>query len=154
MKKITMTKTYHFSNKTVKPEYIGKSNKVRMRVVDQTCLDKLLLDDSISLDTFMILDKFQMDFNRSGMLGIKASNYNPRITATYDASNNDNDILRRKVIDCFTFSKQAGGSRVYDAVVKIVTDKELNRIDIEFIKNNIGVIVKPIKKFYESWGNS
>jgi len=63
MKK-TKTKTYHFDNKTVKPEFVGKSNKVRMRVVDQTCLDKLLLDDSISLDDFMVLDKFQMDYHR------------------------------------------------------------------------------------------
>jgi|TARA_X000001382_G_scaffold52966_1_gene36083 hypothetical protein len=149
-----MTKTYHFDNKTVKPEFIDKTNKVRMRVVDQTCLDKLLLDDSISLDDFMILDKFQMDYNRSGMVGIKASNYNPRITSTYDTTSNDNEILRRKVTECLGFSRSAGGSRIYDILMKILTDKDLTRIDIEFIKNNILEIVKPIKEFYESWRNS
>ena len=149
-----MTKTYHFDNKTVKPEFIDKTNKVRMRVVDQTCLDKLLLHDSISLDDFMVLDKFQMDYNRSGMVGIKASNYNPRITATYDTSNNDNEILRRKVTECLGSSRSAGGSRIYDILIKVLTDKDLTRIDIEFIENNIREIVKPIKDFYESWRNS
>ena len=154
MKKRKMTKTYHFENKTVKPEFIGKSNKVRMRVVDQTCLDKLLLNDSISLDQFMTLDKLQMDYNRSGMVGIRASNYNPRIIASHDTNSNDNEILRTKVLECLRSSRSAGGSKIYDTLLKIITDKDLSRIDIEFIENNIGGIVKPIKNFYESWGNS
>ena len=90
-----MTKIYHF-NKTIQPEFVGKTNKVRMRVVDQTCLDTLLLKHILSLNHFMILDKFQMDYNRSGMVGVRASNYNPRITTTYDTQG-DNEILRRKV---------------------------------------------------------
>ena len=40
----------------------------------------------------------------------------------------------------------AGGTKIYDVVLKIITDKELSRIDIEFIKNNIGEIVKPYKR--------
>ena len=43
-----MTKIYHF-NKTIQPEFVGKTNKVRMRVVDQTCLDTLLLKHILSL---------------------------------------------------------------------------------------------------------
>jgi hypothetical protein len=153
MKKMTMTKTYHFDNKTVKPEFIGKTNKVRMRVVDQTCLDTLLLNDSISLDNYMVLDKFQMDYNRSGMVGIKASNYNPRVTASYDTTSNDNELLKRKVNECLASLKSAGGSRCYEVLLKIITDRNLTRIDLEFIKNNIWGIVKPIKNFYESWRN-
>ena len=137
MTKMTMTKTYHFDNKTVKPEFIGKTNKVRMRVVDQTCLDTLLLNDSISLDNYMVLDKFQMDYNISGMVGIKASNYNPRVTAS----------------ECLASLKSAGGSSCYEMLLKIITDKNLTRVDIEFIKNNVWEIVKPIKDFYESWRN-
>tara|TARA_X000001316_G_C899403_1_gene18161 strand:- start:28 stop:477 length:450 start_codon:yes stop_codon:yes gene_type:complete len=148
-----MTKTYHFDNKTVKPEFIGKTNKVRMRVVDQTCLDTLLLNDSISLDNYMVLDKFQMDYNRSGMVGIKASNYNPRVTASYDTTSNDNELLKRKVNECLASLKSAGGSRCYEVLLKIITDRNLTRIDLEFIKNNIWGIVKPIKNFYESWRN-
>ena len=153
MKKMTMTKTYHFDNKTVKPEFIGKTNKVRMRVVDQTCLDTLLLNDSISLDNYIVLDKFQMDYNRSGMVGIKASNYNPRVTASYDTTSNDNELLKRKVNECLASLKSAGGSRCYEVLLKIITDRNLTRIDLEFIKNNIWGIVKPIKNFYESWRN-
>jgi hypothetical protein len=154
MKKTNMTKTYHFNNKTVKPEFIGKTNKVRMRVVDQTCLDTLLLNDSISLDNYMVLDKFQMDYNKSGMVGIKASNYNPRITASYDSTSNDNELLRRKVSECLASLKSAGGSRCYEMLLKIITDNNLSRVDIEFINKNAWEIVKPIKDFYESWGNS
>lgn len=146
-----MTKIYHF-NKTIQPEFVGKTNKVRMRVVDQTCLDTLLLKHILSLNHFMILDKFQMDYNRSGMVGVRASNYNPRITTTYDTQG-DNEILRRKVSECLSYAKSAGGTKIYDIVLKIITDKELSRIDMEFIKNNIGEIVKPIKEFYESWRN-
>ena len=154
MRKTNMTKTYHFNNKTVKPEFIGKTNKVRMRVVDQTCLDTLLLNDSISLDNYMVLDKFQMDYNKSGMVGIKASNYNPRITASYDSTSNDNELLRRKVSECLASLKSAGGSRCYEMLLKIITDNNLSRVDIEFINKNAWEIVKPIKDFYESWGNS
>jgi len=154
MKKMTMTKTYHFNKQTVKPEFIGKSNKVRMRVVDQTCLDTLLLNDSISLDNYKILDKFQMDYNVSGMVGIRASSYNPRITASYDTMNNDNEILKRKVSECLASLKSAGGTKIYEVVMKIITDRNLSRVDIEFVKKNIGEIIKPIKEFYESWRNS
>ena len=52
-----MTKIYHF-NKTIQPEFVGKTNKVRMRIVDQTCLDTLLRNTVLSLNHFMILDKF------------------------------------------------------------------------------------------------
>ena len=154
MRKMNMTKTYHFNNKTVKPEFIGKTNKVRMRVVDQTCLDTLLLNDSISLDNYMVLDKFQMDYNKSGMVGIKASNYNPRIIASYDSTSNDNELLRRKVSECLASLKSAGGTRCYEMLLKIITDNNLSRVDIEFINKNAWEIVKPIKDFYESWGNS
>ena len=148
-----MMKKFHFNNKTVKPEFVGNSNKVRMRVIDQTCLDKLLLNDSISLENFMVLDKFQMDYHKSGMVGVRASSYNPRITSTYDTLNNDNEILRRKVSECFAWSKKAGDLPSYKMLLKIITDKELSKLDIEFIKKNIGGIVKPIKEFYESWLN-
>ena len=154
MKKMMMMKTYLFNKKNIRPEFIGNTNKVRMRIVDQTCLDGLLLNDSISLDDFNVLDKFQMDFNRSGMIGVRASSYSPRIGATHDTSSNDNDILRTKVNRCMSHLKMEGGSRCYSILLKIIKDQNLTRPHIEFIKNNVGEIVKPIKEFYESWGKS
>ena len=47
-----------------------------------------------------------------------------------------------------------GGSRCYAILLKIIKDQNLTRPHIEFIKNNVGEIVKPIKEFYESWGKS
>ena len=69
---------------TLKAEFIGDTNKVRVRVVDQTCLDRLLMNDSISLDQYKSVDVLFSEFNKAGMIGVKATNYNPRITATYD----------------------------------------------------------------------
>ena len=70
-----MTKTYPFKNKKIKPEFVGNTNKVRMRIVDQTSLDTLLTHDSISLNNYKILDMLASDYNASGMVGIRASNY-------------------------------------------------------------------------------
>lgn len=146
-----MTKTYPFDKKNVKPEFIGNSNKVRLRVIDQTCLDTLLLNDSISLDHYKILDMLASDFNLSGMVGVKASNYSPRVVANHDTNNDNSHILRRKVYECTSLVKQAGGSSCYSILMKLLTDKNLSRPDLEFLKNNINEIVKPIVEYYESW---
>ena len=146
-----MTKTYPFDKKNVKPEFIGNSNKVRLRVIDQTCLDTLLLNDSISLDHYKILDMLASDFNMSGMVGVKASNYSPRVVANHDTNNDNSHILRRKVYECTSLVKQAGGSSCYSILMKLLTDKNLSRPDLEFLKNNINEIVKPIVEYYESW---
>ena len=146
-----MTKTYPFDKKNVKPEFIGNSNKVRLRVIDQTCLDTLLLNDSISLDHYKILDMLASDFNLSGMVGVKASNYSPRVVANHDTNNDNSYILRRKVYECTSLVKQAGGSSCYSILMKLLTDKDLSRPDLEFLKNNINEIVKPIVEYYESW---
>ena len=149
-----MTKTFPFKNRKVKPEFVGNTNKVRMRVVDQTSLDTLLTNDSISLNNFKILDRLASDYNKSGMVGVKASNYNPRISANYDTTSDNHHILKRKVYECLAFVKSAGGSSCYNALMKMLTDKTLTRIDIEFIENNIGEIVKPVKEYYENWSSS
>tara|TARA_R100001369_G_scaffold14805_1_gene29527 strand:+ start:3767 stop:4216 length:450 start_codon:yes stop_codon:yes gene_type:complete len=149
-----MKKMMTFRSKNVKPEFIGKSNKVRLRVVDQTCLDTLLLNDSISLDDYKVLDLLAMDFNLSGMVGIKASSYSPRITANYDNNNDNKHILKRKVNECIGCLKSAGGSGCYNVLMKILTDRELTRPDMEFFQSNIRGIIKPINEFYENWRKS
>jgi hypothetical protein len=153
MKKMTM-KTYPFKKNNVKPEFIGKSNEVRLRIVDQTCLDKLLLNDSMSLDDYMVLDALQMDYIRSGMVGIKASNYNPRVNANYDTISDDQYILKRKVNDCIACLKSAGNNSFYNITMRMIKDEDLSINDLDFIKINIGGIVKPIKEFYENWRRS
>ena len=125
-----MTKTYPFKNKKVKPEFVGNTNKVRMRIVDQTSLDTLLTHDSISLNNYKILDMLASDYNKSGMVGIKASNYNPRISVNYDTNNDNHHILKRKVYECLAFVKSAGGSGCYNALMKMLTDKNLTLLKI------------------------
>tara|TARA_R110001592_G_scaffold21400_3_gene86411 strand:+ start:1038 stop:1334 length:297 start_codon:yes stop_codon:yes gene_type:complete len=91
------------------------------------------------------------DFNLSGMVGVKASNYSPRVVANHDTNNDNSYILRRKVYECTSLVKQAGGSSCYSILMKLLTDKDLSRPDLEFLKNNINEIVKPIVEYYESW---
>lgn len=146
-----MTKTYPFNKKNVKPEFIGNSNKVRLRVIDQTCLDTLLLNDSISLDDYKILDLLASDFNVSGMVGVKAINYSPRVVASYDTNNDSKQILRTKVSECISLVKRTSGSSCYSILMKLLTDKNLSRPDLEFLEKNINGIVKPISEYYESW---
>ena len=80
---------------SLKAEFIGSSNEVRFRVVDQSTLDKLLMNDSISLDQYKCLDNLYSDFHRAGLIGIKASNYNPRINSSYEARGEAEVILEQ-----------------------------------------------------------
>jgi len=149
-----MTKTFPFNNKKVKPEYIGNTNKVRIRIIDQTSLDTLLTNDSISLNNYKILDRLASDYNKSGLVGVKASSYNPRISANYDTNSDNYHILKRKVYECISLVKSAGGTSSYNVLMKMLTDKDLTRPDLEFIEKNIGEIVKPVKEYYENWSSS
>ena len=106
--------TYHFKkkdvylrdNKTIKPEFVGNTNKVRMRVVDQTTLDTLLLKDTIILSDYKIIEKLQIDYNRSGMVGVKASSYDT-IKASGSLNNYDNGSLSRIKVES-NFKKTCG----------------------------------------------
>ena len=81
--------------------------------------------------------------NKSGLVGVKASSYNPRISANYDTNSDNYHILKRKVYECISLVKSAGGTSSYNVLMKMLTDKDLTRPDLEFIEKNIGEIVKP-----------
>ena len=92
-KKYHSKNVYQRDNKTLKPEFIGNTNNVRMRVVDQNVLDKLLLNNVICLSHFKTLDKLLGDYNKSGLVGVKAMNYMPRVVG--DNKNFDgHNVLR------------------------------------------------------------
>jgi hypothetical protein len=67
--KKTKKKDYDLSpsgnGNTLKAEFIGNTNKVIVRVVDQTCLDRLLMNDSISLDQYKSVDVLFSEFQQS-----------------------------------------------------------------------------------------
>ena len=85
---------YLRDNKTIKQVFVGNTNNLRMRVVDQTTLDTLLLKDTIILSDYKIIEKLQIDYNRSGMVGVKASSYDT-IKASGRLNNYDNGRLSR-----------------------------------------------------------
>lgn len=146
--------TYLRNQRRIKPEFIGKSNKVRMRVVDQTCLDTLLLSHTIMLSDYSVLDKLQGDYNRSGMVGVKATNYMPKPKSSgFDFSPN---LVRRKVMECVSYIKQSLGNNYYEILLKLLNDKDLSKKDLEWLndKKKVGQLSTRVEEFYHMWNKS
>ena len=137
-KKYHSKNVYQRDNKTLKPEFIGNTNNVRMRVVDQNVLDKLL-----------------GDYNKSGLVGVKAMNYMPRVVG--DNKNFDgHNILRSKVMDCLKYVKKELHKDHYIILNKLLSNQELFSKDMEWLGNeeNVESLSTIIDKFYLMWNNS
>ena len=146
---------YQRDNKTLKPEFIGNTNNVRMRVVDQNVLDKLLLNNVICLSHFKTLDKLLGDYNKSGLVGVKAMNYMPRVVG--DNKNFDgHNVLRSKVMDCLKYVKKELHKDHYIILNKLLSNQELFSKDMEWLGNeeNVESLSRIIDKFYLMWNNS
>ena len=154
-KKYHSKNVYQRDNKTLKPELIGNTNNVRMRVVDQNVLDKLLLNNVICLSHFKTLDKLLGDYNKSGLVGVKAMNYMPRVVG--DNKNFDgHNILRSKVMDCLKYVKKELHKDHYIILNKLLSNQELFSKDMEWLGNeeNVESLSTIIDKFYLMWNNS
>lgn len=154
-KKYHSKNVYQRDNKTLKPEFIGNTNNVRMRVVDQTVLDKLLLNNVICLSHFKTLDKLLGDYNKSGLVGVKAMNYMPRVVG--DNKNFDgHNVLRSKVMDCLKYVKKELHKDHYIILNKLLSNQELFSKDMEWLGNeeNVESLSTIIDKFYLMWNNS
>ena len=154
-KKYHSKNVYQRDNKTLKPEFIGNTNNVRMRVVDQNVLDKLLLNNVICLSHFKTLDKLLGDYNKSGLVGVKAMNYMPRVVG--DNKNFDgHNILRSKVMDCLKYVKKELHKDHYIILNKLLSNQELFSKDMEWLGNeeNVESLSTTIDKFYLMWNNS
>ena len=154
-KKYHSKNVYQRDNKTLKPEFIGNTNNVRMRVVDQNVLDKLLLNNVICLSHFKTLDKLLGDYNKSGLVGVKAMNYMPRVVG--DNKNFDvHNILRSKVMDCLKYVKKELHKDHYIILNKLLSNQELFSKDMEWLGNeeNVESLSTIIDKFYLMWNNS
>lgn len=154
-KKYHSKNVYQRDNKTLKPEFIGNTNNVRMRVVDQNVLDKLLLNNVICLSHFKTLDKLLGDYNKSGLVGVKAMNYMPRVVG--DNKNFDgHNVLRSKVMDCLKYVKKELHKDHYIILNKLLSNQELFSKDLEWLGNeeNVESLSTIIDKFYLMWNNS
>ena len=154
-KKCHSKNVYQRDNKTLKPEFIGNTNNVRMRVVDQNVLDKLLLNNVICLSHFKTLDKLLGDYNKSGLVGVKAMNYMPRVVG--DNKNFDgHNVLRSKVMDCLKYVKKELHKDHYIILNKLLSNQELFSKDMEWLGNeeNVESLSTIIDKFYLMWNNS
>jgi hypothetical protein len=126
-----------------------------MRVVDQNVLDKLLLNNVICLSHFKTLDKLLGDYNKSGLVGVKAMNYMPRVVG--DNKNFDgHNVLRSKVMDCLKYVKKELHKDHYIILNKLLSNQELFSKDMEWLGNeeNVESLSTIIDKFYLMWNNS
>ena len=141
---------------TAKAEFVGNTNKARIKILDQTCLDRLLMHDSISLENYRIMDRLYVDYCKSGFFGVRASNYNPRIEATHEGLSEKHMMLKRKVMDCFNYIKDTGNKTAYKIFKKIIHDEEITKWENEWIAvdGNFDFICNHVEKFYKFWGNS
>ncbi len=66
--------------KKTRPDLTGKGYAFRVRVMDEDEIDRLLLVNLITMDMHNTLERFQNDLHRAGLMGLKASSPEPRIT--------------------------------------------------------------------------
>jgi hypothetical protein len=147
---------YQRDNKTIKPEFIGNSNNVRLRVVDQTNLDTLLLNDIITLKNFKSLDMLLGDYNRSGMVGVKATNYMIKSKSSGFEFSHNLAGKRQKVMGCIKYIKKELPKEHYENLHKILGNFSLSEKDIEWFGNEekVGSLSTIIDRYYNMWNNS
>ena len=144
-------KIYIRDHKAIKPEFVGKSNKVRMRVVDQTTLDTLLLTDTIMLYDYKVLDKLQGDYNKSGLVGVKATTYIIKDKSSrFDYSHN---VRRELVMGCVKYIGDRLGRGYKNILLKLLDNKKLSKKQIEWFgdKKKVGKLSTIVNEFYEMW---
>ena len=155
-----MMMTSHFKNlyvrdnKTIKAEFVKNTNKVRMKVVDQTLLDTLLVTNTIMLSDYKVLDKLQGDFNRSGMVGVKASDYMPKPKSSGLEYNSN--MVKQKVVGCLKYVKNKLGKNYHNILVKLLEDKKLTTRNLEWLKDEIKVrsLSTRVDEYYNMWNKS
>ena len=144
-------KFYQRDHRKIKPEFVGNTNKVRMRVVDQTILDTLLLTDTIMLSDYKILDKLQGDYNKSGMVGVKATSYmiKPK-SSGFELSHN---LGRMKVMSCVQYIKDKLGGEYQKILLKLLDDNKLSNKELEWFGDNkkVGKLSTIVNEFYYLW---
>ena len=144
-------KFYQRDHRKIKPEFVGNTNKVRMRVVDQTILDTLLLTDTIMLSDYKILDKLQGDYNKSGMVGVKATSYmiKPK-SSGFEFSHN---LGRMKVMSCVQYIKDKLGGEYQKILLKLLDDNKLSNKELKWFGDNkkVGKLSTIVNEFYNLW---
>tara|TARA_R100001015_G_C4616288_1_gene172412 strand:+ start:77 stop:544 length:468 start_codon:yes stop_codon:yes gene_type:complete len=146
-------KTYLHHNKELKPEFIGNTNAVRMRVVNQTILDTLLLNDTIMLSHYKVIERLQSDFNVSGLVGVKAMSFEPKVKSSrFDGGGN---VRRQKVVGCIKYVTSKLDRIYKEVLMKLIENKSLSEKEKEWIKdeNKVGTLSTIIDEFYEMWNN-
>lgn len=96
----------------------------RVRVKDQTTLDDMLMQEAIDADSYFLLDKFANDLYRAGLVGIRASDYEPKSRRTGDGDLATAEALKKLIVaQAITYLDKRVGKSVRMLVVKICLDE-------------------------------
>lgn len=113
----------HKHNKAM-PQLTGKGREFRLRIVDGTAIDRLLMKDRITLDQYATLDHFSEDLYRADLMGLHAADFEPRVT-----SGNNQDVahdvaMRRvKVNEIILHMDENVGAGIRRLVVSVCLDE-------------------------------
>lgn len=142
----------------VKPELISqRSGKaVHMRVQDQTEIDRLLLNDWITVEEHQILEAFQGDVYFAGLQNLRAQDYGRVMgVASKPEMTNREAVKRLKVQRALAHVEKAlpdlrdeGGGSVALLLMRLVLDgTRLSRKQARTVQETAG----PLQTFYARW---
>lgn len=138
---------------TLRPEFLGKGHSLRLKVIDQNVLDKLLNDEIVSVEHYMVIDRLASDYHKANMSGVKAASYMPRVTGLGKREPTNKEFMQRKKVSCcIDMVSDMAGSDLAKVLVNILDDKTLSKEQIKDLWNDgVDKIVAGINMFYKEW---
>jgi hypothetical protein len=138
---------------TLRPEFLGKGHSLRLKVIDQNILDKLLNDEVVSIDQYMVIDRLASDYYKANLSGVKASSYSPRANSAAKTEPTNKEFMQRKKISgCLAEVRHGAGEKLSKVLMNILDDKPLSKEQMKDLWNDgVEKIVSSINKFYKEW---
>ena len=136
---------------TSKPDF-GSPN-LSNQVIYQNILDKLLNDEVVSIDQYMVIDRLASDYYKANLSGVKASSYTPRATTAAKTEPTNKEFMQRKKISgCLYEVKDSAGEKLLKVLMNILDDKPLSKDQMKDLwDDGVEKIVASINKFYKEW---
>jgi hypothetical protein len=119
----------------------------RVRVRDQTLLDQMLMDEVIDADSYFLLDKFANDLYKAGLVGIKASDYEPKSRRTGDGDLATSEALKKLIVSqAISYLDKKVGKNIRFLTVKVCLD-ELDEFKPAW-KRHIDLAIDALQGYY------
>lgn len=87
------------NHKNIKIEIADLSNTSRARVVDESTADWLLLRGHLSVPEYDLVTRLKSDIHLAGLSGIRASDYQPRVTSGNNQNISSEQAVKRLILN-------------------------------------------------------